>query len=151
MNISNRSAVLLAILMLFVFLLPAITGPVSFIEDNEFPDADDFETLSNSFIAFLARITVQQMLSGLMLGISIFALCVVYRGGRSNHGRFNDRTIAGTNLFRGIFSLTALNRAVFVFLYFAFEPVPTKKQLYRNPIPNNDSHYKEVPNHAFNY
>ena len=113
---SNRSIILVIILLLFIFLLPAITGLVGLMVDTELSDSDDFETLVNSFIASVARITVPPMMSGLMLGMSIFTLFVVYQGGRSNRRLFNDRTIDVVNLLRGIFSETALFRAVFVFL-----------------------------------
>jgi len=61
-----------------------------------------------------AKMQDQQMLTGLMMGMSVFALVVVYLGGRSNHRRFNDRTIDSINLlYLGVFfSVTALLRAV---------------------------------------
>ena len=135
---SNRSIVLVIILLLFIFLLPAITGLVGLMVDNELSDIDDFDTLVNSFIASVARITVPPMISGLMLGMSIFTLFVVYQGGRSNRRLFNDRTIDAVNLFRGIFSETALIRAVFVFLFLDFPLDPSKtgiEERYSSPNP----------------
>ena len=134
MNMSNRSIILVIILLLFIFLLPAITGLVGLMVDTELSDSDDFETLVNSFIASVARITVPPMMSGLMLGMSIFTLFVVYQGGRSNRRLFNDRTIDAVNLLRGIFSETALFRAVFVFLFFD-SPLNQARQELKNVIP----------------
>jgi len=131
---SNRSIILVIILLLFIFLLPAITGLVGLMVDTELSDSDDFETLVNSFIASVARITVPPMMSGLMLGMSIFTLFVVYQGGRSNRRLFNDRTIDAVNLFRGIFSETALFRAVFVFLFFDSSLNQARQEL-KNVIP----------------
>ena len=135
MNLTNRSVVLITILILLVFLLPAITGLVGLMVDNELPDSDDYDALAGSSIVALARITGHQVLSGLMLGISVFALFGVYQGGRSNHRRFNDRTLDSNNLFRGIFSVTALLRAVFVFQFVELRPAPTNTRLKKNLIP----------------
>ena len=102
MKLSHRSIVLFSIMMLFIILLPAVTGLVGLTVENEFPEDDDY-TLANSFMASWARMPIHQMLAGLMLGMSMFTLFVVYMGGRSNHRRFNDRTLDSFNLFRGIF------------------------------------------------
>lgn len=134
MNMSNRSLILVIILLLFIFLLPAFTGLVGLMVDTELSDNDDFDTLVNSFIASVARITVPPMMSGLMLGMSIFTLFVVYQGGRSNRRLFNDRTIDAINLFRGIFSETALCRAVFVFRFPDSPPEQARQEL-TNVIP----------------
>jgi len=69
-----------------------------------------------------------------MLGMSIFTLFVVYQGGRSNRRLFNDRTIDAVNLLRGIFSETALFRAVFVFLFFDSPPDQARQEL-KNVVP----------------
>jgi uncharacterized membrane protein len=122
MTLSNRSITLFSIMMLFIILLPAVTGLVGLTVENEFPEDDDY-TLANSFMASWARMQIHQLVSGLMLGMSMFTLFVVYLGGRSNHRRFNDRTLDSFNLFRGIFFATALFRAVFVFLSFASQPI----------------------------
>src|SRR4026207_2339237 len=98
MNLTNRSIILLTILILFVFLLPAITGLVGLIVDNELPDGDDYDAFAGSTVLALARMMVHPVLSGLMLGISVFALFGVYQGGRSSHRRFNDRTLDSINL-----------------------------------------------------
>ena len=135
MNLTNRSSVLLAILMLFLVLLPIATGFLGLVEDNELPDEDDFFAVDSLIVAW-ARITAHQMLSGLIFGMSVFALFVVYLGGRSNHRRFNDRTIDFVHVFRGIFSATALLRAVFVFQFADLHPGHTNKQFYRKVIPS---------------
>lgn len=134
MNLTNRSSVLLAILMLFLVLLPVASGFLGLVEDNELPDQDDYFAVDSLIVAW-ARITAHQMLSGLLFGMSVFALFVVYLGGRSNHRRFNDRTIDFVNVFRGIFFATALLRAVFVFLFADPHPDHTNK-LYRKVVPS---------------
>ena len=103
MTLSDRSITLFSIMMLFIILLPAITGMVGLTVENEFPEDDDY-TLANSFMASWARMPIHQLVSGLMLGMSMFTLFVVYLGGRSNHRRFNDRTLDSFNLFGVLFS-----------------------------------------------
>ena len=122
-------------MMLLLVLLPVATGLIGLVEDNELPDEDDFFAVDSLIVAW-ARITAHQMLSGLLFGMSVFALFVVYLGGRSNHRRFNDRTIDFVNVLRGIFSATALLRAVFVFLFADLHPGHTNKRLYRKVIPS---------------
>ena len=134
MKLTNRSVVLLSIMMLFIILLPVVTGIIGLTVDNEFLQDDD-NLLASSFMASWARMPVHQMLSGLMLGMSIFALFVVYLGGRSNHRRFNDRTLDSFNLFRGILFATALFRAVFVFLFLASYPDASSRHWNGNLIP----------------
>ena len=148
MNLTNRSVILIIILILLVFLLPAITGLVGLIVDNELPDGDDYDVFASGSIIALARMTTgHQVLSGLMLGISVFALFGVYQGGRSNHRRFNDRTLDTINLLFGdIFSVTALLRAVFVFPFVELQTAPTNTRLNKNP---NPIHSTRRYNHAF--
>ena len=55
-------------------------------------DGEGFAVISEFPIAWI-RIPVHQMSVLFRLGISIFALFVVYLGGRSKHKWFNDRTI----------------------------------------------------------
>lgn len=103
MKLTNRNAFLLCIMMLFIILLPVLTGIAGLTMDNALLEDDD-HSLASSFMATWARMSVHQMLSGLILGLSIFVLFVVYLGGRSNHRRFNDRTLDSMDLFGGIFS-----------------------------------------------
>ena len=133
MKLTKRSSALLAIIMLLLVLLPIATGFLGLIEDNELPDEDDFFT-ADSFIPAWFRALAHQMLSGLILGMSIFTLFVVYLGGRSNHRRFNDRTLDFIHGLRGIFNATALLRAVFVFLFADPHPDHTNKEFYRKVI-----------------
>ena len=135
MNLTNRSSVILLIFMVFLILLPLATGILGLVEDNDFFDEDDLFT-ADSFIVALSRILAHQMLPGLIFGMSIFALFVVYLGGRSNHRRFNDRTIDFINVLRGIFSFsaTALLRAVFVFLFVDPDPGHMNKHFRRLSI-----------------
>ena len=135
MNLSNHRSVLLAIVMLLLVLLPIATGFLGLMEDNDLFDEDDLFS-GDSFIASWSRILTHQMLPGLIFGMSIFALFVVYLGGRSNHRRFNDRTIDFIHGLRGIFSATALLRAVFVFLFADPHPGHTNKQFCRKVIPS---------------
>jgi len=81
-------------------------------------DGDDFSVIINIPPAWV-RIPVHALSVLLRLGLSIFALCVVYLGGRSKHRRFNDRTIDHVNaLVSYSFLKTALFiRAVFHFLF----------------------------------
>ena len=103
MKLTKRSVVLLALMMLFIILFSVLTGIAGLTVDNLLP-ADDDHSLVGSSMATWSRISVDQMLSGLILGISIFALFEVYMGGRSNHRRFNDRTLDSMDLFGGAFS-----------------------------------------------
>ena len=129
MNLSSRSVFFLAIVMLLIILLPALTGTgiVGLTEDDELPD-DDFSVIVAFPVAW-TRIPVHQMSALLRLGISIFALFVVYLGGRSKAKRFNDRTIELIKSLIRIFSKTALIRAVFNFLFFDPYPEHTKTKL----------------------
>ena len=91
---------------------------------------------TRGFIAAFAEIPVSLSLSGLVMGMSIFALFGVYLGGRSNHRRFNDRTLDSINLLFGdIFSVTARFGAVFVFPFVELQPARTSKDLHKNLIP----------------
>jgi hypothetical protein len=90
-------------MMLFIILLPVLTGMAGLTLDNALLEDDD-HSLVGSFMAIWARMQVHQKLSGLILGVSVFALFAVYLGGRSNHRRFNDRTLDSMELFGVIFS-----------------------------------------------
>ena len=98
MKLTKRSVVLLALMMLFIILFSVLTGIAGLTVDNLLPEDDD-HSFVGSFMAIWGRMTVHQILSGLMLGISILALFGVYLGGRSNHRRFNDRTLDSMHLF----------------------------------------------------
>lgn len=103
MNLTKQNVVLLALMMLFIILLPVLAGMAGLTLDNALAEDDD-HSLAKTFMASWARISVHQMLLGLILAISIFALFGVYMGGRSNHRRFNDRTLDSMDLFGGVFS-----------------------------------------------
>jgi hypothetical protein len=133
MNLSNFRSIFLAILLVFLVLLPIATGLIGLLEDSDLFDEDDLFT-ADSFIAVWSRILTHQMLPGLIFGMSIFTLFVVYLGGRSNHRRFNDRTIDFINVLRGTVFATALLRAVFVFLFADHHPGHTNKQFYRKDV-----------------
>ena len=117
-NSFGRIIILLALLGLALTLLPFLpgTGMIGFVEDNDIPEEDDLTFLSSIPIAW-SRISIHRLFTFLKLGLSIFILLIVYRGGRSKSGIFNDRTIDVNNLFEGslYFLKTALYRAVFKF------------------------------------
>ena len=135
MNVANRSVLLIIILILFFILFPIIIGGDNLLDDNDLQ--------ANDFMLAWTRFPVYQIILGLLLGISVFVLFGVYMGGRSNRRLFNDRTIDSIHLFGGIFSMTALVRAVIVFRFFETQPVLMNKQLNKNQI-RNVPHFKEV-------
>ena len=121
MNQSVRNIFLIIILILSVLFMPALMGAgvIDLIEEDDLTDADgdDLSVFSNFPPAWI-RIPVHQMSVLLRLGISIFALFVVYLGGRSKHKRFNDRTLDHINALISYPLKTALlTRAVFYFLF----------------------------------
>jgi hypothetical protein len=124
MSLTNRNVIFMAMMMLCIILLTVLTGIIISEEDDQLPD-DDFLAAGSFGVAWF-RIPVPQLAFVLMLGMSIFALMVVYLGGRSNHKRFNDRTIEPVKLLTVVFLETALNRAVFNFLI--FDPYPDYKE-----------------------
>jgi len=100
MNLTNRGIVLIAIFMLFIILLPTAVGLVNLAGGDDSPD--DYYLKGGGNIGVWAKMQDHQILSGLMIQIAVFALIVVYLGGRSNDRRFNDRTIDSVNLL-GVF------------------------------------------------
>jgi hypothetical protein len=122
MNQIVRNLILILLMLLAAFVLPALVD-ASFLdlpeeEDLTDGDEDDLSAIHNFPLTWI-RIPVHQMSVLLRLGISIFALFVVYLGGRSKHRRFNDRTLDHVNTLIPYSSLkTALiTRAVFCFLF----------------------------------
>jgi hypothetical protein len=103
MNLFTRIVMLLGIILLLFTLFPATsgTGYVAVVED-ELPD-DDISLFHDVPISWI-RIPVHQLSLLLRLGISIFALFIVYLGGRSKARRFNDRTIDAVNVFARVVS-----------------------------------------------
>jgi len=123
------------------FMLPALVEAsiLDLPEEEDLADGDgeDLSVITH-FAPTWIRIPVHQMSVLLRLGLSIFALFVVYLGGRSKHRRFNDRTIDPVNVVLSYPSLKAAlpNRAAFSFLfpalhlkdstkYFAYRFFPT--------------------------
>ena len=127
MSLTNRNVIFMAMVMLCIILMTVFTGIIIAEEDDQLPD-DDFLTAGN-FAATWFSIPVPQLSFILMLGMSIFALFVIYLGGRSNHKRFYDRTIEPVKLFTFKFLKTALKRAVFVFLFLGSHVDDTKHKL----------------------
>ncbi len=103
--------------------MPALLGE-SVIElpeedDRSHSEEDDFASRA-SLLAGWIGIPIHHLSVLLRLGISIFALFIVYLGGRSKHRRFNDRTLDYVNVLISYLLKTALlSRAVFVFPGFA--------------------------------
>jgi hypothetical protein len=120
--------------------MPALLG-ASIIElqeedDRSHSEEDDFAS-SASLLAGWIGISIHQMSVLLRLEISIFALFVVYLGGRSKHRRFNDRTLDYINVLISYSLKTALlNRAVFVFPGFASPFYRPNQQIHTRFSPN---------------
>lgn len=125
MTLKNLNIACLIILIFSVILLPVLMGAsiIDVPEEENFADDDDVSIIATFPVAWI-RIPLHQMLVLLRLGISIFALFIVYLGGRSKHRRFNDRTIDAFSLLTGeLLSLkTALFRAVFNFRFIPHPP-----------------------------
>ena len=116
MNLASRSLISLLCIILCLGVVLAVSGMgiSGFMEDDD----DGFSFFSDSAI-FSIRIPIDQLSARLMLGISIFALFIVYLGGRSDAKRFNDRTLDAGYISIAGFLKTALYRAVFNFPFFA--------------------------------
>jgi hypothetical protein len=120
MSHTVRNIILIIILMLSVVFVPALLGTsiIDLQEENDLTDTEDDDFSFIDFPPTWIRIPVHQMSVLLRLGISIFALFVVYLGGRSKHRRFNDRTLDHVNALISYSLKTALFiRAVFNFLF----------------------------------
>ena len=120
MNQLFRNIVLI-LLILATFMLPTLIDAgmidIELPEEDDLTekeaDGDDFQAISHFSPAWI-RIPVHQMSILLRLGLSIFALFVVYLGGRSKRRLFNDRTIDPAAVL--IVNLkTTLHRVVFIF------------------------------------
>jgi hypothetical protein len=120
MHQTVQRIILILLLILSAIILPVFMGVqmMELPEEDDLTDSDekqdDVSLISNSPLSWI-RIPVHQLVVLLRLGISIFALLVVYRGGRSKDNRFNDRTIDPINVLIDGFLKTALLRAVFNF------------------------------------
>src|SRR5215216_4634546 len=97
MHQTVQRIILILLLILSAIILPVFMGVqmMELPEEDDLTDSDekqdDVSLISNSPLSWI-RIPVHQLVVLLRLGISIFALLVVYRGGRSKDNRFNDRT-----------------------------------------------------------
>lgn len=101
-------------------------------EEDELTGADqDDALLRNKFSPDWIRIPAHQQSVLWRSGISIFALFVVYLGGRSKHRRFNDRTLDHIDMFISDSIKTALHRAVFIFLSSISYPSYPKQSILR--------------------
>jgi hypothetical protein len=112
---AGRNAFLIVV-MLFVILLPVITGIIGLFigtDGDNLPDNIDFSMISSFSMGLISWISVRQTAVVMRFGISLFALFVVYLGGRSKVKRFNDRTIELIKSLKVIFTLAALFRAAF--------------------------------------
>jgi hypothetical protein len=122
MNQTVQRIILILLLIFSAVILPVFMGinMMELPEEDDLTDSDenqhDVSLISNSTISWI-RIPVHQLVVLLKVGISIFALLVIYIGGRSKDKRFNDRTIDPINILIDGFLRTALLRAVFNFLF----------------------------------
>ena len=114
MNLTRRN-IFLILLMLFIAFSPLLTGYFGLIDEDD--DLDDNGLLDFFGIPVIwTKIFVHQVSGSLRLGLSIFALYLVYLGGRSKNKWFNDRTIDPNNsLIVVIYTEAALLRAAFNF------------------------------------
>ena len=136
MYLNLRNIFLIIILMLSVLFMPALMGAgiMDLMEEDDLTDPEDDDlSVVNDFPTAWIRIPIHQMAVLLRLGISIFALCVVYLGGRSKHRRFNDRTLDHENDFISypLLKTALINRAVFHFL------LPAPLAIYSTKYPIN--------------
>jgi hypothetical protein len=113
----GRIIIIFILVGLLLVLLPVLAGmgAASFLEDDV-PDEDDLSMINDISFTWL-RIPLRELSTLLTLGLSVFALFVVYLGGRSKHRRFNDRTIDANTVSIHLSWLlrTAQRRAVFNF------------------------------------
>jgi len=131
MNQITRNLFLILLLIISVFLVPALMGGDiidNLAEEDERADREDFSLISTVSVLWI-RIPVHQMSVLFRLGMSIFTLFVVYLGGRSKHRRFNDRTIDAVNVLKAHILKTAHIRAVFIFPFFALYPQEVRSNL----------------------
>jgi hypothetical protein len=105
--------------MLFVLLVALAS--VALAQDNDSPGAYEFSA-TGGLIAIWIPLTIYWLLP-VLEGVSVFNLVVVYLGGRFSYKCFNDRTIENSKLsLSALSSMTALNKAVIIFLSFAANP-----------------------------
>jgi hypothetical protein len=124
MNTTDRN-VFLMIVILSVILFPVIAGIIGlFVETNtdDLPENIDFSMICSFPTDCISSISVWQMTVILWCGMSMFALFVVYLGGRSKAKRFNDRTIGLIKSLEIVCTEAALFRAAFNFLF--YDPYP---------------------------
>lgn len=119
MSTNQPAIVFLSIVMFLLLLVPALSAAGMFGFVVQELEADDDPSLLVRRITFAwAKTPLHQLSVFLMLGLSIYHLFILYRGGRSKHSRFNDRTIDANLVAReGIYFArrAALDRAVFNF------------------------------------
>ena len=126
MKLANRSLVLMTILMLFLILFPMVIGLINITSGDNFQDNDIVQV--DGLKAVWAWFPPNQMMSWLLMEMSIFALFVVYQGSRSGQRHFNDRSLASINLSKVIFSARP-NVGPFLFVIsFQSQPVLMNKR-----------------------
>lgn len=122
MNTTVRNVFLIIVILTFI-LLPLMAGIIGlFIETDEDDHSGnmDFSMICSFPMECIRSMSAQQMAAVLWFGMSIFALFVVYLGGRSKAKRFNDRTIEPNKSLIVAFSKAALFiRAAFNFCILA--------------------------------
>lgn len=137
----NRTIIFIIVVLLLALLLPVLAGPglIGLPDDSEQLDDDDFSAMIPFPIMWI-NVQFHQVTLLLKQGMSIFALYVVYLGGRSKHRRFNDRTLDIINSLNVVFSKTALFiGAVFNFLLRGFSLVQIKNSAMKSVLPSKVS------------
>ena len=128
---------IMIILILSVLFLPALmgTGISDLPDEDDLASDDGLSIITNFSVAWIVMLAYQTLVP-LWLRISIFALFLVYVGGRSKQKRFNDRTIDHVNVLIAELLKTALIRAVFNFPFFINYPNNTLPIFLPILIPN---------------
>jgi len=114
----------LILLVLFISSSPAIAGVFGLIDEHEIPN-DGFFVIDYLPVTWFSMPVLQKLVL-LGFGIFIFALFVMYLGGRLKNKRFNDRTIDPVDSLIAILSKAALDKAAFNFLFANSNPGFTK-------------------------
>lgn len=102
-NLTGLTSLRIAVLALLVLVLLAWVNGMTLVPGDDLDDNCCFFT-ADILIAASVSIALARIPPILFSTVSIFARVVVYRGGRTNRQRFNDRTIEAIGCFeRGIF------------------------------------------------
>lgn len=102
-NLTGLTSLRIAVLALLVLVVLAWTNSMTLVPGDDLDDNCCFFT-ADILLAASVSIALARIPPTLFSTISTFAQVVVYRGGRTNRLRFNDRTTEAIGCFeRGIF------------------------------------------------